>query len=225
MTTLAAYEARHYPAGQAFETPADRYAVRLSDGSHLELPLRVLPTGDKAIALLMTNQCDFAVEDALAPLMAQAAQEFAPDVIAAVPTMGLDYGRLVARGLGHPHYVALGHSRKFWYDEALSESTTSSTSTKGKQVYLDPALVERIKGKRVVLVDDVVASGGSLSGALALLRQAGADVVAIGTILTEAHDWRERLGVDAALVQGLAHIPQFTRTGEDAPWTPIAQSL
>lgn len=50
----------------------------------------------------MTNQCDFAVEDALAPLMVQAAQEFAPDVIAAVPTMGLDYGRLVARGLGHP---------------------------------------------------------------------------------------------------------------------------
>lgn len=227
MTTLATYEARHYPAGQAFETPADRYAVRLSDGSHLELPLRVLPTGDKAIALLMTNQCDFAVEDALAPLMAQAAQEFAPDVIAAVPTMGLDYARLVARGLGHPHYVALGHSRKFWYDEALSESTTSSTSTKGKQVYLDPALVERIKGKRVVLVDDVINTGVSAVSAIRLLQRAGANVVGMVNVLSEGHAWRAVVNELEAgweqRVKTVGHIPMFEADGQS--WKPMADTL
>ncbi|OOH86141.1 hypothetical protein BMF29_07225 [Comamonas kerstersii] len=199
----------------------------MSDGSHLELPLRVLPTGDKAIALLMTNQCDFAVEDALAPLMAQAAQEFAPDVIAAVPTMGLDYARLVARGLGHPHYVALGHSRKFWYDEALSESTTSSTSTKGKQVYLDPALVERIKGKRVVLVDDVINTGVSAVSAIRLLQRAGANVVGMVNVLSEGHAWRAVVNELEAgweqRVKTVGHIPMFEADGQS--WKPMADTL
>lgn len=224
MSALTAYEARYFPAGYAFETSADRHAVRLHDDSHLELPLRALPSGDKAIALLMTNQCCFAVEDALAPLMVQAAAAFTPDVIAAVPTMGLDYGRLVARGLGHAHYVALGHSRKFWYDEALSETTTSSTSTKGKQVFLDPALVERVNGKRVLLVDDVINTGVSAVSAIRLLQRAGADVVGMVTVLSEGHAWRavvNALGEDwEQRVNALGHIPMFERNPQGA-WTPI----
>jgi len=228
MPTLAAYQARFHPAGQAFEISPQRYAVRLSNGSHLELPLRVLPTGDKAIALLMTNQCDFAVEDALAPLMVQAAHSFAPEVIAAVPTMGLDYGRLVARGLGHRNYVALGHSRKFWYDETLSESTTSSTSIKGKQVYLDPALVERVNGKRVVLVDDVINTGVSAVSAIRLLQRAGANVVGMVTVLSEGHAWRgvvNTLGQDwEQRVKPIGHIPMFEANGPDS-WKPMADTL
>lgn len=224
MSALTAYEARFFPAGHTVATPVDRHAVRLNDGSHLELPLRALPSGDKAIALLMTNQCHFAVEDAIAPLMVQAAAAFQPEVVAAVPTMGLDYGRLVARGLGQPHYVALGHSRKFWYDEALSEITTSSTSTKGKQVFLDPALVERVRGKRVVLVDDVINTGVSAVSAIRLLQRAGADVVGMVTVLSEGHAWRavvNALGQDwEQRVTALGHIPMFERDGQGA-WTAI----
>lgn len=228
MPTLPAYEAQFFPAGQAFDTAADHHAVRLHDGSHLELPLRALPAGDKAIALLMTNQCHFTVEDAIAPQMVQAAAALQPDVIAAVPTMGLDYGRLVARGLGHPYYVALGHSRKFWYDEALSETTTSSTSIKGKQVFLDPALVERVSGKRVVLVDDVINTGVSAVSAIRLLQRAGANVVGMVTVLSEGHAWRavvNALGEDwEQRVKVLGHIPMFEADGHKG-WVPMAGTL
>lgn len=228
MSALTAYEARFFPAGQAFDTPADRHAVRLNNGSHLELPLRALPSGDQAIALLMTNQCDFAVEDAIAPLMVQSAATFKPDVIAAVPTMGLDYGRLVGRGLGHPHYVALGHSRKFWYDEHFSESTTSSTSIQGKQVFLDPALIERVSGQRVLLVDDVINTGVSAVSAIRLLQRAGAQVVGMVTVLSEGHAWRavvNELGEGwAQRVQALGHIPMFERDAQ-GQWTAIPATL
>lgn len=228
MPPLTAYEARFFPADCALTATADRHAVRLNDGSHLELPLRALPSGDKAIALLMTNQCHFAVEDAIAPLMVQAAAAFQPEVVAAVPTMGLDYGRLVARGLGQPNYVALGHSRKFWYDEALSETTTSSTSTKGKQVFLDPALVERVRGKRVVLVDDVINTGVSAVSAIRLLQRAGADVVGMVTVLSEGHAWRavvNALGHDwEQRVTALGHIPMFERDSQGT-WTAIAGTV
>ena len=228
MTTLAAYQARHLPQGDVLSTSADRYAVRLTDGSHLELPLRVLPSGDKAIALLMTNQCHFAVEDALAPLMTTLAASFGADVVAAVPTMGLDYGRLVARGLGHPYYVAMGHSRKFWYDETLSETTTSSTSTKGKQVYLDPALVERVQGQRVLLVDDVINTGVSAVSAIRLLQRAGAEVVGMVNVLSEGHAWRAVVnelgeGWDQR-IKTLGHIPMF-EMDEHRHWAPITETL
>jgi adenine phosphoribosyltransferase len=48
-----------------------------------------------------------------------------------------------------------------------------------------------------------------LSASIRLVRKAGGNIVGIGVILTEAHDWRETLGPDAALVRGLGHIPQF----------------
>ena len=227
-SALLPYAARHIPAHQPLQPTPQRHAVQLPDGSHLELPLRALPGGSQAIALLMSNQCDFAVEDALAPLLVQAAQAFAPEVIAAVPTMGLDYGRLVARGLGQPHYVALGHSRKFWYDEALSMHTTSSTSTLGKQVYLDPALVERVQGKRVLLVDDVINTGESAACAIRLLQRAGADVVGMLNVLSEGHAWRpvlNTLGTDwSQRVVALGHIPMFAADGQGG-WQPMAETL
>lgn len=204
------------------------YTVPLSDGSTLELPLRVLPTGDKAIALLMSNQTSFTVEDALAPLMTQAAASLQPEVIAAVPTMGLDYARLVARGLGMADYVALGHSRKFWYDEDLSEAATSGTSTKGKRVYLDPALVERVRGKRVVLVDDVINTGVSALSAIRLLERAGAQVVGLTVVLSEGHQWRKvlaELGPQwQARVKALGHIPMFEAVAGGG-WKPMANTL
>jgi adenine phosphoribosyltransferase len=50
-------------------------------------------------------------------------------------------------------------------------------------------------GHRVLLVDDVLATGGTAAASLALLRAAGAEVAAFAVLLElEALDGRERLG-------------------------------
>jgi adenine/guanine phosphoribosyltransferase-like PRPP-binding protein len=227
MNPLPPYSVRLHPAGHAVGAPASydtHYPVRLLDGTTLELPLRDLPGGGQAIALLMSNQTPFLVEDALAPLLTRAARDLMPDVIAAVPTMGLDYARLVARGLGHQDYVALGLSRKFWYDEALSERVSSSTSPEhAKSVYLDPALLSRVAGRRVVLVDDVINTGASALAAIRLLLRAGARVAGLVVVLTEGHAWREALSVLGppwdGRVHAVGHIPLFDR-GADGRWVP-----
>jgi adenine phosphoribosyltransferase len=59
------------------------------------------------------------------------------------------------------------------------------------------------------VVDDVVSTGSSLAAMLRLVRRAGAEVVGVGVILTEGHDWKAVLGADAGLVRGLGHIPVF----------------
>lgn len=151
---------------------ATSYPARLRDGSTLILPLRPLPDGHRAIALLMSNQTDFAIEREIIRLLTDMARELAPEVIVGVPTMGLAYARPVAENLGLDNYVALGHSRKFWYDEALSEPLTSSTSPDlSKRLYLDPALVERVRGKRVLIVDDVLNTGRTAAVATRLMHR------------------------------------------------------
>ena len=52
-------------------------------------------------------------------------------------------------------------------------------------MYLDGCDVEKIRGKRVALIDDVIATGESLAAIEALAVEAGANVVARAAILAE----------------------------------------
>ncbi len=77
------------------------------------LPLTALPGGDKAVALLMSNQTDFMVERRIVERMIEAARAAAPDAVVGIPTLGLTNARPVAEAIGVSDFVALGHSRKF----------------------------------------------------------------------------------------------------------------
>lgn len=216
------YTARIYPAGPAGQTPAlnrvwkNAYPVPLNDGSVLEIPLTPLPGEREAIALLMSNQCDFTVTDHITTLMAEAAAGFNPDCIAAIPTMGLEYAPQVAQKLGHETYAAMGFSQKFWYDANAYEEIQSSTSgAQLKRLYLDPHLLHRVQGKRIVIVDDVINTGASVLAAVRLLTRLGADVAATVVVLTEGRVWEETMKdpfiQGHSTVKGLGHIPLFTK--------------
>jgi adenine/guanine phosphoribosyltransferase-like PRPP-binding protein len=203
------------------------YPVRLSDGSHLILPLKPLPSGDKAVALLMANQTSFDVERRIVERLTSVVRAATPDAVVGIPTLGLAYAGRVAEAIGLPDFVALGHSRKYWYDDALSEVAVSSTSPgQNKKVYLDPALLRRVYERRVVIVDDVLNTGGTMTAAVRLLQRAGAEVVAVIAVLTEGWDWHRALArIDLGLpgkVRALGHIPLFGRVS--GGWAPLPQT-
>jgi adenine/guanine phosphoribosyltransferase-like PRPP-binding protein len=202
----------------------DYYPVTLSSGAQLDLPIQPLPGGEQAIALLMSNQTSFDVERELGDALTTLAAGFSAEVIAGIPTLGLDYARWVARGLGFADYVALGNSRKFWYSDALSVPVHSVTSPGAdKRLYLDPMLIERVAAKRVLIIDDVINTGGSAAAAIELLQRAGALVVGLCVVLIEGSAWREPLTRFAAdwpdRVRGLGRIPLLARGA--GGWTPI----
>jgi len=211
-------------SGEASRPPyRDYYPVTLCNGACLNLPLQPLPGGEQAIALLMSNQTPFEVEKELGTLLTQLAAEFLPEVIVGIPTLGLDYARLVARDLGFANYVALGNSRKFWYSDDLSVPVHSVTSPgANKKLYLDPMLVERVAGKRTLIVDDVINTGGSAAAAIELLQAAGALVIGLCVILIEGEAWKDPLSAFSPdwpdRVRGLGNIPIFKRTTDG--WVP-----
>jgi adenine/guanine phosphoribosyltransferase-like PRPP-binding protein len=201
------------------------FPAALPDGRQLLLPIRALPGADGlGVASLILNQASFAVHDALADALATRAAEFSPEVVVGLPTLGLSLASEVARRLKHTRFVALGTSRKFWYDEHLSVPMRSITSPdQVKTLYLDPRMLPVIAGRRVLLVDDVLSTGSSIIAGLTLLRAAGCEPVAIGAAMLQSGRWRSALAAleqpFAGAVLGVIETPLLKRQ-ESGGWLP-----
>jgi adenine/guanine phosphoribosyltransferase-like PRPP-binding protein len=176
------------------------------DGRRLLLPIRELPgRPGEAVASLIVNQASFAVHDALCEGMATLLASERIEVVVGLPTLGLSLAADVARRLGHPRYVALGTSAKFWYDPALSRPLRSITSPdQSKTLYLDPRLLPVVRGRRIALIDDVLSTGRSITAGLALLRLAGCEPVAIAAAMLQTSRWRTALSDEDAVRRWLA---------------------
>jgi adenine/guanine phosphoribosyltransferase-like PRPP-binding protein len=97
--------------------------------------------------------------------------------------------------------------------DAVSESVRSITTDAEQRLLFDRARIKDVAGRRVAIVDDVISTGASTGTALRLLRGVGAEVVVIGTLVTEASVWRTSLGADAQMVRALGSIPVFRPDG------------
>ena len=171
----------------------ETWAAPMGD-RQLLLPIRTLPDGTRGVASLILNQASFAVLDALAERVADLLAPHRPEVIVAVPTLGLPLAEGVARRLGHARMVPLGTSRKFWYDEDLSVPLKSITTPGGgKRLYLDPRMMPLLDA-RVAVVDDVLSSGASIASVLSLMGLAGISPVAIGAAMLQGEGWRDKVG-------------------------------
>lgn len=213
-----------YPASDYTPPPfGTQFPAQLPDGRVLYLPIRPLADTGNGIASLILNQSSFAVEAALADVLAEKLAESDPDVVVGLPTLGLSLAKLVAQRLGHERFVALGTSRKFWYDEALSVPMSSITSPQGqKRLYIDPRVLPLLQGARVCLIDDVISSGTSICAGLDVLGKIGITPVSIGAAMLQTRRWIERLDQStpsaASIVKGVIQTPLLSK-GEDG-WLP-----
>lgn len=191
-------------------------------GYPLDLPIVAIKP-DFAISLMMVIDLGVRFGEHIGRRLAEKLAPLKPDVIVGAATLGIPVAIEVSRALGLDRYVILQKSPKIHLGDALVQSITSITSKGEQRLLLDRKAVPLLSGKRVVVVDDVVASGSSLKGALELVRKAGGNVVGAGVILTEARDWQQALGADSGLIHSLAHIPQF-RPGANG-WEPITETF
>ncbi|WP_336742518.1 phosphoribosyltransferase family protein [Aureimonas altamirensis] len=191
-------------------------------GLAIELPIVAIKP-DFAISLMMVIDLGVRFGAHAGAALAHKLAPLRPDIIVGPATLGIPVAIETTRALNLDRYVVLQKSPKIHLGDALVQTISSITSTREQQLLLDRQAVPLIAGKRVVVVDDVVASGSSLKGAADLVRRAGGDVVGLGVILTEARDWLETLGDDAGLVHSLAHIPQFRNEGGN--WVPMPETF
>jgi adenine/guanine phosphoribosyltransferase-like PRPP-binding protein len=201
------------------------YPVRLPCGRILVLPLRRLPSGDRAVASLIANQASNAVVAALADHMAAQARALDAEIVVGLPTLGLAFASLVAERLAQSRYVPLGYSRKFWYDDALSEPVSSITSPEaGKQLRLDPNLRPLLEGRRVALIDDTISTGATAVAAVRLLQKIGVDIAGMVVAMKQTNRWEAATATlpTPLAVRAVYGCPLFERS--DAGWIPLNET-
>ena len=107
------------------------------------------------------------------------------DVIITAESKGLQLGHVVARELGHELYAVCRKSKKLYMQDGLQTSVQSITTGETQTLYLSKHDADLLAGKRVAIVDDVVSTGGSLSGIEELVRLAGGTVSHRAFVLAE----------------------------------------
>lgn len=91
----------------------------------------------------------------------------------------------MARQSGRNEYFLVRKKKKAYMD-GVFEAVDRSITTEGEQkLYMDGADAKKIRGRRILILDDVISTGGSLAAVESLVDQAGGDVVGRMAILAE----------------------------------------
>lgn len=111
-----------------------------------------------------------------------------PDLVAAIEARGFIFGGALAHALGCGFVPMRKPGKLPW--ATLSESYALEYGTDSLHMHNDAVL----NGQRVVLIDDLLATGGTLAAAAKLVEQAGGIVSGVGVVVELAFlDGRHRL--------------------------------
>lgn len=101
-------------------------------------------------------------------------------------------------------YAILRKTYKPYMGDALRAETLSITTGQAQLLVLDEKDRDLLRGKSVIILDDVISTGSTLQGMRMLMAQAGATVVREAAILTEGErsKWQD--------IVALGHLPVFT---------------
>ncbi len=109
------------------------------------------------------------------------------DVVVCSESKAVGMAQVVVECFGQDRYVVLRKGLKNYMPrrprEPLVEEAVSITTAGAQALVLDPLDWPLLEGRRVLLVDDVIATGGTARAACRLLERAGARVTATGTVL------------------------------------------
>jgi adenine phosphoribosyltransferase len=130
------------------------------------------------------------------------------DVMLTAESKGIPLIHAMCRLSGKNRYVLARKSVKLYMSDVLVCETKSITTGHVQTLYIDGADAEFMKGKRVLIVDDVISTGGSLLSLENLVKQAGGEIVGKMTILAEG----DAIGRED--ITYLAPLPLFGKDGQ-----------
>lgn len=178
----------------------DTYPVDIA-GVHRDLPLFEIKPGLRIAILNILG--DIELVQACAAALAERLSGVQFDVLLTAEAKSIPLAHALAVETRKP-YVVLRKVYKPYMGSALKTETLSITTGEPQYLYLDEKDIELMRGRKVVIVDDVISTGSTLQGMRMLVQKAGAEVVGETAVFTEGEraKWRD--------VIALGHLPVFS---------------
>ncbi|MBN6050027.1 phosphoribosyltransferase family protein [Lactobacillus helveticus] len=172
--------------------------------------LPIIPISkDTAIASFVLLGDDAMSYAAAKLLLAKLPRQF--DYLVTVETKGISLAHDLALLSNHPRSLVIRKSVKSYMKDPLVTTVNSITTDHEQTLVLDGNDAARLANKRVVLVDDVVSTGGSLRAAEHLLRKTNCRIVDKLAILAEGAAARR------TDIQFIKPLPLFNLDGAIKP--------
>ena len=172
-------------------------------GLERELPLCPISDTLNIAAFIMFGDVE------LTEKCAEALYQLAPehDVMITAESKGIPLVCSMCRISGKNRYVLARKSVKLYMKDVVACEVQSITTAARQTLYVDGADAEFMKGKRVLIVDDVISTGESLRALETLVRQAGGEIVGRMAVLAEG----DAIGRED--ITYLAPLPLFDQDG------------
>ncbi len=129
------------------------------------------------------------------------------DVLITAESKGIPLICEMARLMGNERYVLARKGVKLYMKNVVSAQVRSITTDHLQTLYVDGSDAEYMKGKKVVIIDDVISTGESLRALEALVKKAGGEVVGEMAILAEGE------AADRQDIIFLEKLPLFDKEG------------
>ena len=107
------------------------------------------------------------------------------DYIITAESKGIPLAHEMARQANNSKYILARKGPKLYMRDIFSVTVNSITTAKEQKLYLDGNDAALMKGKRILIVDDVISTGESLKALEALVEKAGGIVCGRMAILAE----------------------------------------
>ncbi len=178
----------------------DVYAIEIA-GLKRELRLFQIKPGLRIALLNILG--DTELVQACARELARKLRNVSFDVLVTAEAKSIPLAYALAVEMEKP-YVVLRKTYKPYMGDALRAETLSITTGQPQVLILDEKDRELMKGKHVLIVDDVISTGSTLQGMRMVIEKAGANVAMEAAILTEGErsKWEQ--------IVALGHLPLFT---------------
>lgn len=107
------------------------------------------------------------------------------DYILTAEAKGIPLAHEMARQRGDSKYILARKAPKLYMANVIEYRLRSITTAREQTLYLDGADAELMRGKRILIVDDVISTGESLLALEQLVRRSGGEICGKMAILAE----------------------------------------
>ncbi|MCR5456988.1 MAG: adenine phosphoribosyltransferase [Clostridiales bacterium] len=133
------------------------------------------------------------------------------DIMLTAESKGIPLTYEMARQSGENNYLLARKMPKLYMTGVFESTVKSITTEKVQTLYLDKKDADYMRGKRVVIIDDVISTGESLRALEKLVTDAGGIIVGKMTVLAEGSAAKR----DDIIY--LEPLPLFNADGEPLP--------
>ena len=172
----------------------------------VERDLPICPLNDNLMIAGFVIFGDPEITTACSQALLQKAPEY--DYLISAEAKGIPLVHEMARLAGNQKYFLARKAPKLYMTGVFEVVVKSITTENVQKLYLDKADADLMKGKRILIVDDVISTGESLRAVEELVKLAGGEIVGKMAILAEGD------AIDRDDIIYLEPLPLFNSNAE-----------